>query len=73
MIALTSFPDSNTLLTASLRVLQFFNLSSTKDIAGQEIINSACSRLTHNFSAAEWEFFFEDEEYMSMCEGLPVP
>lgn len=73
VIALAPLPNSTTLLTASLRTLQFFDLSSIQDITGQEIINSACSRLTQNFSAAEWAFFFEDEEYKSLCAALPVP
>lgn len=73
VIALTSLPDSTILLTASLRTLQYFDLSSIQDISGQEIINSACSRLTQNFSTSEWIFFFEDEEYKSLCEALPVP
>lgn len=73
VIALTSLPDSPTLLTASLRTLQYFDLTSIKDISGEEIINSACSRLTQNFSTSEWTFFFEDDEYKSLCEALPVP
>lgn len=73
VIALAPLPESTTLLTASLRTLQYFDLSSIKDIAGQEIIDSACSRLTQNFSTAEWKFFFEEEEYKSLCEGLPIP
>jgi hypothetical protein len=73
VIALASLPDSNILLTASLRALQYFDLSSIQNISGQEVINSACSRLTQNFSLAEWKFFFEDTEYKSLCAALPVP
>ncbi|MEN9563308.1 MAG: hypothetical protein RIR73_1552, partial [Chloroflexota bacterium] len=73
LIALAPLPNSTMLLTASLRTLQYFDLSSIKDISGLQIIDSACSRLTQNFSAAEWAFFFEKDEYKSLCEGLPIP
>lgn len=73
VIALAPLPDSTILLTASLRTLQFFDLANLKEVSGDEIVAAACNRLTQNFSAAEWDFFFGDEEYRSLCEALPGP
>lgn len=70
---LTFSSDGNTLITAALRTVQYFNLTSLKDISGKDIVASACSRLTQNFSTSEWTFFFGDEEYRQLCESLPVP
>lgn len=65
--------DGSTLYSAALRTVQYFDLTALKDVSGAGIVNSACSRLTQNFSASEWFFFFEDEEYRALCESLPVP
>jgi WD40 repeat protein len=66
-------PDEATLFTASLRTIQIFDLSAIQNIDGDEIITVACSRVTQNFGAAEWLFFFADEEYRVLCEDLPIP
>jgi WD40 repeat protein len=66
-------PDGETLYTASLRAVQIFDISSLADISGEDIITTACSRLTRNFTAAEWTFFFEDDEYITLCPSLLVP
>lgn len=66
-------PDGGTLFTASLRNLQFFDLSRLTDIREGDIIATSCSRLTRNFSASEWTFFFEEDEYVALCPSLPGP
>jgi len=53
--------------------VRFFDLSAVKDISGEEIVPTACSRLIQNFTVAEWEYFFGDEEYKTICPSLPVP
>lgn len=65
--------DGNTLYTASLRTLRFFDLASLTDITTENILDLACSRLLHNFNAAEWKSFFGDEVYRAICPSLPVP
>jgi len=66
-------PDGSTLLTSSLRTVQFFDLLSTSDLVDENLISSACKRLTVNFSEAEWDIYFDGEEYRLLCESLPVP
>jgi WD40 repeat protein len=70
---LTFSPDGKMLFAAALRTIQFFGLTAMNDISGADILASACSRLTQNFSISEWTFFFEEEDYRQLCESLPVP
>lgn len=71
--ALTFSPDGNTLFSSAMRTLQIFDLAAMQRISSEDIIASACSRLTENFSASEWSFFFVDEDYRKTCESLPEP
>ncbi len=66
-------PDGTTLYAASMRTLRLFDIPSMNEIPAGEILAAACSRVIQNFSAAEWESFFEDEEYRLLCPSLPVP
>lgn len=70
---LTFTPDGSVLYSASLRTIQYFDLTAIKDISGEGILPSACSRLTQNLSASEWTFFFGEEEYRILCDSLPIP
>lgn len=70
---MTFAPDGGMLYSASLRTIQYFDLTAMNDISGDDIIPAACSRLTQNFSASEWIFFFGEEEYRMLCEALPIP
>jgi hypothetical protein len=37
----------------------------------EELIDKACSRVTHNFTQLEWTQFFEGEVYQLTCPNLP--
>jgi WD40 repeat protein len=63
--------DGNTLFAASLRSLQSFDLTLVKNISGDDIMDSACSRLTQNLNDSEWALFFGDEVYEKLCPSLP--
>ncbi|MBA3533453.1 MAG: hypothetical protein H0T73_16165 [Ardenticatenales bacterium] len=39
----------------------------------ERLIEKTCAVAGRNFSKAEWEEYFPDEEYRATCEGLPVP
>ncbi|MDL1912554.1 TIR domain-containing protein [Chloroflexi bacterium CFX6] len=65
--------DGNVMATASLRAVQFWDVPRIEDIDPHELVNAACARLTANFSQAQWSNFFGNEEYRTLCEGLPVP
>ncbi len=63
----------NTLVTASSKVLQFWNIADIRPIKKDNLIATACSRLTQNFDKAQWQALFGDENYRTLCENLPVP
>jgi WD40 repeat protein len=66
-------PDGNTLATASLKAIQFWDMPKIPQMLGDDLIKSACARLTQNFDAAQWAAFFGEEPYQVLCESLPVP
>jgi len=65
-------PDGTTLMTASLKVLQFWDLSKIPTIKEEDLINTACGRVIENFSEAQWSLLFETEDYTLLCPALPV-
>jgi WD40 repeat protein len=72
-IDLAFSPDGGTLYAASLRTLRLFDLTAIAEITSEDVISTACSRAIQNFTASEWQSFFGDEEYKSICPSLPVP
>lgn len=65
--------DGNTLVTGSLRAIQYWDVQKVPQIQGDGLIEAACSRLTQNFDDAQWISFFGDEPYKIICEDLPTP
>jgi WD40 repeat protein len=65
--------DGNMLATASLKVVQFWDVKKVQSLNSDNLVNAACSRLTANFSEAQWNNLFPNERYRLLCEGLPVP
>ncbi len=65
--------DGSTLVTSSLKAIQFWDLKQIETIESDQLIEAACSRLTANFSQAQWSNFFGDEKFKVLCEKLPVP
>ncbi len=66
-------PDGSTLVTASLKNIQFWDVQKIPGIITDDLVEVACSRLTQNFSFAEWTAFFGKEPYRELCGTLPVP
>lgn len=64
-------PEGGSLFSASLRVVQRFDVAAVRDLSGDDIVAAACSRLTRNFTPAEWSSFFGEEEYRLLCPSLP--
>ena len=50
--------DGSMLATASSRVVQFWDIEKIQQIKKDDLIEAACSRLTENFSEAEWSARF---------------
>jgi WD40 repeat protein len=65
--------DGSTLVTSALKAIQFWDLGKIETIESDQLIDAACSRLTINFSKAQWSNFFGDEEFKILCDKLPVP
>ena len=65
--------DGTTLATASLKLIQLWNVSSLQKLNTASLIETACSRLIWNFSNSEWNVMFGEEPYKKLCENLPVP
>lgn len=65
--------DGNIMTTASLKVVQFWDLKKMQIIKADDLANVACSRLTSNFSQSQWSNLFGAEPYDILCADLPVP
>lgn len=63
--------DGNTLATASLKAVQFWNVQNIQLIPSETLEPTACSRLTQNFDTAQWESFFGEEPFRKLCDSLP--
>lgn len=66
-------PDGPTLATASLKVIQLWDITTLPKLKTDDLIKTACSRLIWNFSNSEWTVMFGDQPYAKLCENLPVP
>ncbi|MFN8412511.1 MAG: TIR domain-containing protein [Anaerolineales bacterium] len=65
--------DGSQLATVSLRSIQLWDIQQMTSLMAEDIVATACARLTQNFDAAQWTSFFGDTPYRKMCENLPVP
>jgi WD40 repeat protein len=65
--------DGNILMTASLKVLQFWEVTMIQEIKKQNLVDTACRRLTENLTGEQWSTLFETERYRPLCINLPVP
>jgi WD40 repeat protein len=67
-------PDGKTLATASLKVIQLWDISKLQATKTEDIVQAACSRLINNFSLSEWQVLFgADLSYVQLCKNLPIP
>lgn len=66
-------PDGNTFITASLRVLQFWNAPEIRPIPRAGMIETACRHLYENLSQSQWDVLYKDDEYRPLCEDLSTP
>lgn len=65
-------PDGSILMTASLKVLQFWELAKIPELKEENLVATACGRVTENFSEAQWKALFETEGYKLLCPDLPL-
>jgi len=65
--------DGKTLATASLKMIQLWDISTLPSLQKDDLIKTACSRLIENFNSQEWTALFGQEAYRPLCTNLPVP
>jgi len=65
--------DGNTMLTSSLKVLQFWDVSKIQEINKEKLVDIACQHLTENLTGEQWNTLFDNERYRPLCANLPVP
>ena len=65
--------DGSTLLTSSLKVLQFWDISKIQEIKKANLVAIACGHLSENLTGEQWSTLFDNERYRPLCENLPVP
>jgi len=63
--------DGSTLMTASLKVLQFWDIAKIPELKSDNLITTACGRLTENINQAQWDLLFETEPFKLLCSDLP--
>ena len=65
-------PEGSLLATASQRMIQFWDVSDLQPLEKEELIESACARLTENFSDSQWAGLFgADQPTEKLCVNLP--
>jgi len=64
--------DGNTLVTASLKILQFWDWTKIPEVREDDLIQIACSHVIENFNEVQWGRLFETEDYLLLCPDLPV-
>lgn len=65
--------DGKTLATAALKVIQLWDVSKLEKPVSTDLVQTACSRLTQNFSKSEWNVMFAGTDYVKLCTNLPIP
>ena len=65
-------PDGANFITASLRVLQFWDLAKIQQVKREGLVETACQHLFENFSHSQWDILF-NEKYKPLCANLPEP
>jgi WD40 repeat protein len=64
-------PTTDQLLTVSQKTVKIWDLAKLEIIKTENISETACSRLSQNFSTSTWAFFFHEESYHLLCPNLP--
>jgi WD40 repeat protein len=69
--SLSFSPDGNLFASASLKVIQFWDVTKIPDVDTDHLVETACSRIVENFNQEAWTAFFGNEEYKPLCPNLP--
>jgi len=63
--------DGTTLMTSSLKVVQFWDITKLQEIKKANLVETACGRLIENFTQYQWATLFDAEPYQKLCPKLP--
>jgi WD40 repeat protein len=64
-------PDGSHIITVSRKIVRVWDLALIQPVTVDELIPTACERLTANFSRSRWAGFFSEEPYHLICPDLP--
>jgi WD40 repeat protein len=71
VVGLSVSPDGTTLVTASSKVLQFWDIPSIPLISQNQLVDTACMRVIQNFDQAQWTAFFgKDDPFRILCGNV---
>jgi WD40 repeat protein len=63
-------PDGLELATASRKTVQLWDIEVLSRIYTDSLVETACSYLVSNMTRSEWEAFYGEEEYRTLCPAL---
>ena len=61
------------LKVASLKVIQFWDITKIQELKKESIVETACRHLVENLTHDQWDILFAPEDYRPLCENLPIP
>ncbi|MBI5936111.1 MAG: TIR domain-containing protein [Chloroflexi bacterium] len=64
--------DGKTLVTAARKVVEFWDVASIPFTRADDLISTACRRLTENLNNTIWAQLFLNESYQPICPDLPI-
>lgn len=65
-------PDGTLLSTVSRKTVQFWEINLLEPFVKDQLVETACSRLTKNIPQNQWQFLFKEDEYRILCPELPL-
>lgn len=65
--------DGGYLATGSSQGIQFWDMDNMRLVPSDELITTACSYLYEDFTEAQWQAFFGEEQQQPLCENLQEP
>jgi WD40 repeat protein len=65
-------PDGTQLAVASQKGVDLWDMTAILFTKRDQLIESACARMTHNLSHGEWANIFPNEQYRLICPDLPA-
>jgi WD40 repeat protein len=65
--------DDATLMTSSLKVIQFWDMATIQEVKKERIVEIACQHLIEDLTEDQWSTLFETKVYQPICGKPPIP